>query len=192
MTEIDAFLEEHGLSKYAPVFASNEVTLADLAHLSEHDLIDLGLPLGPRRRLMAALGQARDANPTPVQGSGKIVAERRQLTVMFVDLVGSTAMSERLDPEDLGELLRRFKEICSTSVARFGGHIADFMGDGAMIYFGYPHAVEDAASRAVHAGLDILEGLNRMEGQERLTARIGVSTGLVVVGDMFTKASNRG
>ncbi len=184
MTEIDAFLEEHGLSKYAPVFASNEVTLADLAHLSEHDLIDLGLPLGPRRRLMAALGQARDANPTPVQGSGKIVAERRQLTVMFVDLVGSTAMSERLDPEDLGELLRRFKEICSTSVARFGGHIADFMGDGAMIYFGYPHAVEDAASRAVHAGLDILEGLNRMEGQERLTARIGVSTGLVVVGEI--------
>ncbi len=184
MTEIDAFLEEHGLSKYAPVFASNEVTLADLAHLSEHDLIDLGLPLGPRRRLMAALGQARDSNPTPVQGSGKIVAERRQLTVMFVDLVGSTAMSERLDPEDLGELLRRFKEICSTSVARFGGHIADFMGDGAMIYFGYPHAVEDAASRAVHAGLDILEGLNRMEGQERLTARIGVSTGLVVVGEI--------
>ncbi len=184
MTEIDAFLEEHGLSKYAPVFASNEVTLADLAHLSEHDLIDLGLPLGPRRRLMAALGQARDANPTPVQGSGKIVAERRQLTVMFVDLVGSTAMSERLDPEDLGELLRRFKEICSTSVARFGGHIADFMGDGAMIYFGYPHAVEDAASRAVHAGLDILEGLNRMEGQERLTARVGVSTGLVVVGEI--------
>ncbi len=184
MTEIDAFLEEHGLSKYAPVFASNEVTFADLAHLTEHDLIDLGLPLGPRRRLMAALGRTRDANPAPVQGSGKIVAERRQLTVMFVDLVGSTALSERLDPEDLGELLRRFKEICSTSVARFGGHIADFMGDGAMIYFGYPHAVEDAASRAVLAGLDILEGLIRMEGQERLTARIGVSTGLVVVGEI--------
>ncbi len=184
MAEIDVFLEEHGLSKYAPVFASNEVTLADLALLSEHDLIDLGLPLGPRRRLLAALGKAREANPAPVQGRGKIVAERRQLTVMFVDLVGSTAMSERLDPEDLGELLRRFKEVCSTSVARFGGHIADFMGDGAMIYFGYPHAVEDAASRAVHAGLDILEGLARMESQERLSARIGVSTGLVVVGEI--------
>ncbi|SDX89932.1 SAM domain (Sterile alpha motif) [Ruegeria halocynthiae] len=184
MAEIDVFLEELGLSKYAPVFASNEVSLADLTHLSEHDLIDLGLPLGPRRRLMVALGQAREANSTPVQGSGKIVAERRQLTVMFVDLVGSTAMSERLDPEDLGELLRRFKEICSTSVARFGGHIASFMGDGAMIYFGYPHALEDAASRAVHAGLDILDGLARIEGQEQLSARIGVSTGLVVVGEI--------
>ncbi len=185
MAEIDVYLEELGLSKYAPVFASNEVSLADLAHLSEHDLIDLGLPLGPRRRLMAALGRVRDAAPAPVHGRGKIVAERRQLTVMFVDLVGSTAISERLDPEDLGELLRRFKEICSTSVARFGGHVASFMGDGAMIYFGYPHAHEDAAARAVHAGLDILDGLTRIEGQERLSARIGVSTGLVVVGEIY-------
>ncbi|KIC41849.1 guanylate cyclase [Ruegeria sp. ANG-R] len=184
MAEIDVFLRDLGLSKYAPVFASNEVSLADLAHLSEHDLIDLGLPLGPRRRLMAAMGQAREANPVPAQGSGKIVAERRQLTVMFVDLVGSTAISERLDPEDLGELLRRFKEICSTSVARFGGHIACFMGDGAMIYFGYPHALEDAAARAVHAGLEILDGLTRIEGQEKLSARIGISTGLVVVGEI--------
>ncbi len=184
MSEIDAYLEDLGLSKYAPVFASNEVSLADLAHLSEHDLIDLGLPLGPRRRLMAALGRTREAAPTPVQGAGKIVAERRQLTVMFVDLVGSTAMSERLDPEDLGELLRRFKEICSTSVARFGGHVASFMGDGAMIYFGYPHALEDAAARSILAGLDILDGLQRIEGQERLSARIGVSTGLVVVGEI--------
>ncbi len=184
MAEIDTFLEDLGLSKFAPVFASNEVSLTDLGHLTEHDLIDLGLPLGPRRRLMAALGRARDANPVPVHGHGKIVAERRQLTVMFVDLVGSTALSERLDPEDLGELLRRFKEICSTSVARFGGHIASFMGDGAMIYFGYPHAVEDAASRAVHAGLDILDGLTLIEGEEKLSARIGVSTGLVVVGEI--------
>ncbi|WP_254442656.1 adenylate/guanylate cyclase domain-containing protein [Ruegeria arenilitoris] len=182
MTEIGAYLEELGLSKYAPVFASNEITFSDLAHLSEHDLIDLGLPLGPRRRLMAALGKTDVATSPASRGDGKIVAERRQLTVMFVDLVGSTAMSERLDPEDLGELIRRFKEICTTSVARFGGHVASFMGDGAMIYFGYPHAQEDAASRAIHAGLDILEGLKRMEGQERLRARIGVSTGLVVVG----------
>ena len=184
MAEIDVFLEGLGLTKYAPVFAANEVSLADLVHLSEHDLIDMGLPLGPRRRLTAALGQAREANPAPIHGHGKIVAERRQLTVMFVDLVGSTALSERLDPEDLGELLRRFKEICSTSVARFGGHVASFMGDGAMIYFGYPHALEDAASRAVHAGLDILGGLARIEGQEELSARIGVSTGLVVVGEI--------
>ncbi|EEE38145.1 adenylate/guanylate cyclase [Rhodobacteraceae bacterium KLH11] len=184
MAEIDVFLEELGLSKYAPVFASNEISLNDLSHLSDHDLIDLGLPLGPRRRLMAALGSTREAKPAPVKGQGKIVAERRQLTVMFVDLVGSTAMSERLDPEDLGELLRRFKEICSTSVARFGGHVASFMGDGAMIYFGYPHALEDAASRAVHAGLHILDELARIEGQEQLSARIGVSTGLVVVGEI--------
>ncbi len=142
----------------------------------------MGLPLGQRRRLLAALGKTDVAVSPASRGGGKIVAERRQLTVMFVDLVGSTAMSERLDPEDLGELVRRFKEICTTSVARFGGHVASFMGDGAMIYFGYPHALEDAASRAIHAGLDILDGLKRMEGQERLRARVGVSTGLVVVG----------
>lgn len=180
MTDIGAYLEKLGLGKYEAAFASNEVTLPDLAHLSEHDLIEMGLPLGPRRRLMAAMGPVNAA--APVQGQGKIVAERRQLTVMFVDLVGSTAMSERLDPEDLGELVRRFKEICTTSVARFGGHVASFMGDGAMIYFGYPHAVEDAASRAIHSGLDILDGLPRIEGPEKLQARIGISTGLVVVG----------
>ncbi len=179
MTEIDALLEQLGLSTYAPVFASNEVSASDLQFLSEKDLIELGLPLGPRKRLMAAVGSS---NAPSVQGSGKIVAERRQLTVMFVDLVGSTAMSERLDPEDLGELIRRFKETCTTSVAKFGGHVASFMGDGAMIYFGYPHALEDAASRAIHAGLDILDGLTRIEGQETLRARVGISTGLVVVG----------
>lgn len=184
MTDLLAFLEGLGLAKYEPVFSSNEIAMSDLSYLSEHDLIDLGLPLGPRRRLMASLGSNREATAAPMPGRGKIVAERRQLTVMFVDLVGSTALSERLDPEDLGELLRRFKEICATSVARFGGHIASFMGDGAMIYFGYPHALEDAASRAVHAGLDILDGLRRIEGQEELRARIGVSTGLVVVGEI--------
>ena len=180
MTEIEAYLDELGLAKYASVFASHEVTESDLVHLSEHDLIDMGLPLGPRRRLMAALGRA--GTVAPVQGQGKIVAERRQLTVMFVDLVGSTAMSERLDPEDLGELIRRFKETCTTAVARFSGHVASFMGDGAMIYFGYPHALEDAASRAINAGLEILDGLKLIEGQETLRVRIGVSTGLVVVG----------
>ncbi|WP_171210014.1 MULTISPECIES: adenylate/guanylate cyclase domain-containing protein [unclassified Ruegeria] len=183
MTDIISFLNDNGLGKFAPVFASNEIELSDLTYLSEHDLIDMGLPLGPRRRLMAALGHSGFAMPAaPVQGSGKIVAERRQLTVMFVDLVGSTALSEQLDPEDLGELLRRFKETCTTSVARFGGHVASFMGDGAMIYFGYPHALEDAASRAVHAGLEILEGLGRIEGETPYRARIGISTGLVVVG----------
>ncbi len=179
MTEIDALLEELGLSNYAPVFASNEVSYSDLQYLSEKDLIELGLPLGPRKRLMAAAGSS---SASAGDGKRKIIAERRQLTVMFVDLVGSTAMSERLDPEDLGELIRRFKETCTTAVAKFGGHVASFMGDGAMIYFGYPHALEDAASRAIHAGLEILDGLTRIEGQETLRARIGISTGLVVVG----------
>lgn len=188
MTEIDAFLKELGLSKYATAFAAGEVAFSDLAYLSEHDLIDLGLPLGPRRRLMAALEDVdvRHAIPfAPTHRHGKIEAERRQMTVMFVDLVGSTAMSERLDPEDLGELVRRFKETCATAVSKFGGHIACFMGDGAMIYFGYPHAQEDAASRAIEAGLQILSGLGRIGGKETLRARIGVSTGLVVVGTIY-------
>ncbi|WP_170599045.1 AAA family ATPase [Ruegeria arenilitoris] len=188
MTDIAAFLEKLGLSKYAPAFAAAEVALSDLVHLSEHDLIDLGLPLGPRRRLIAATARfaqdtAGDAVHTRRQG--KIVAERRQLTVMFVDLVGSTAMSERLDPEDLGELVRRFKETCTTAVSKFGGHIACFMGDGAMIYFGYPHAQEDAASRAIEAGLQILDELPAIDRKEELQARIGIATGLVVVGTIY-------
>lgn len=185
MTEIQVFLEKLGLSKYAPAFAAGEVAFSDLVHLSEHDLIDLGLPLGPRRRLMAAIenmAQTTASDAVQTRGRGKIVAERRQMTVMFVDLVGSTAMSERLDPEDLGELVRRFKEICTTAVSKYGGHIACFLGDGAMIYFGYPHAQEDAASRAIEAGLQILDRLPRIGGQEDLRARIGISTGLVVVG----------
>jgi len=185
MTDIRCFLEDLGLTKYEPVFSAGEVTFSDLYHLSEHDLIDLGLPLGPRRRLMAALARLSAVpgnGADPAARQRKIIAERRQLTVMFVDLVGSTAMSERLDPEDLGELVRRFKEVCTTAVARFGGHIACFLGDGAMIYFGYPHAQEDAATRAIEAGLQILDGLGRIDGEEDLSARIGISTGLVVVG----------
>lgn len=183
---MNAFLEGLGLSKYGPVFAAAEIALSDLPYLSEHDFVDLGLPLGPRRRLMAALESAE----TPEESvhtlrRGKIVAERRQLTVMFVDLVGSTPMSERLDPEDLGELVRRFKETCTAAVSKYGGHIASFMGDGAMIYFGYPYAQEDAASHAIEAGLQILAELPLIRGQEELRARIGISTGLVVVGTIY-------
>ncbi|KUJ73472.1 guanylate cyclase [Ruegeria marisrubri] len=188
MADIGAFLDELGLAKYLPVFETHEVEMPDVPHLTEDDLKEMGLPLGPRRRILAAretldnIPLMPHGGPAPAPRSGKIEAERRQLTVMFVDLVGSTTLSERLDPEDLGELIRRFKETCTTSVGRFGGHVASFMGDGAMIYFGYPHAQEDAATRAIHAGLDILDGLGRIEGDQPLRARIGISTGLVVVG----------
>ncbi|TMV03337.1 guanylate cyclase [Ruegeria sediminis] len=188
MKDIGAFLDGLGLAKYLPAFEANEVEIADVPHLSDDDLREMGLPLGPRRRILAAREKLEQmplmphGGPAPSRHSGKIEAERRQLTVMFVDLVGSTPLSERLDPEDLGELIRRFKETCTTAVGRFGGHVASFMGDGAMIYFGYPHAHEDAAARAIHAGLDILDGLARIKADQPLRARIGISTGLVVVG----------
>ncbi|MEX0367398.1 MAG: AAA family ATPase [Ruegeria sp.] len=192
MKDIAAFLDGLGLARYTPLFEAAEVELSDLPELSEADLQDMGLPLGPRRRILKAQREraAPPLMPHGAQGdganrpgkAGKIEAERRQLTVMFVDLVGSTPLSMRLDPEDLGELVRRFKETCTTAVGRFGGHVASFMGDGAMIYFGYPHAHEDAAARAIHAGLEILGALPDIDSDEPLRARIGISTGLVVVG----------
>ena len=159
--------------------------------MTEADLEKLGLPLGPRKRILKAIaslgeeGKARQ--PTSlVRHSPKDAAERRHLTVMFCDLVGSTALSARLDPEDMRQVIRAYQDACSGVVARYDGFVAKFMGDGILAYFGFPNAHEDDAERAVRAGLEIASvvGALKTRSTGKLQVRIGIATGLVVVGDL--------
>lgn len=189
--DIQEWLEDLGLAKYAKAFAENEIDIEVLRHLGENDLRELDLPLGPRKKLLAAiaeLGVAKSAQ-LPVNTRAR-EAERRQLTVMFCDLVGSTNLSERLDPEDLRKVLRAYQETCAEAVARFDGHVAKYIGDGLLVYFGYPQAHEDDARRAVSAGLGIVEGVDGLKRRlaedhgVEIDVRVGIHTGLVVAGEM--------
>jgi class 3 adenylate cyclase/tetratricopeptide (TPR) repeat protein len=196
--DIAQWLDGLGLGKYAQAFTENGVELQHLPHLTDDDLKELGLPLGPRRHLQAAIETLSADQPSirPTVPSTRepevrpADAERRQLTVMFCDLVGSTALSERLDPEDLREVLRVYREACHAVIDRFEGHIANYIGDGLLIYFGYPQAHEDDAARSVHAALCIVAEIGNLgqrfdwlEGIE-LGVRVGIHTGLVVAGDI--------
>lgn len=190
MTPIEEWLRSVGLEKYAPLFAEHEITIDVLPHLTDADIDALGLPIGPRRRLsvevQALAANARpDAPPTsaptsPVEASG---AERRQLTVMFCDLVGSTALAEHLDPEELRELMQLYRKACSEVTARYEGHVAQYLGDGLMVYFGWPRAHEDDAERGVRAALEMVQAVKGMRTARSLAVRIGLATGPVVVGD---------
>ncbi len=196
--DIAQWLDSLGLGQYAQAFAENGVELQHLPHLTDDDLKELGLPLGPRRHLQAAIETLSADQPyirptlpsTQEPEARPADAERRQLTVMFCDLVGSTALSERLDPEDMREVLRAFREACHAVINRFEGHIANYIGDGLLIYFGYPQAHEDDAARSVYAALGIVTEIgdlernrDRLEGIE-LGVRVGIHTGLVVAGDI--------
>ena len=168
---VSAWLDSLGLGTYREAFQRNAITWDVLPELKESDLEALGVLLGHRKTLLRAiaqlslsaegrglgslpLGVSPDTSPVPPE---RDQAERRQLTVMFCDLVDSTALSRRLDPEDLQEVIRRFLDACSCAIGRFNGYIAKYMGDGMLVYFGYPHAHEHDAERAVHAGLAILD-----------------------------------
>jgi class 3 adenylate cyclase/tetratricopeptide (TPR) repeat protein len=200
MTEdLRSWLSRVGLGGYADRFAENGVDWDVLHELTEADLKELGLSLGDRKRLLKAIGGLKGAEPAPVEPSRSVavdgvppnvVGERRSMTVMFVDLVGSTPMSEQLDPEDMREVLGAFHAGCAAAIEAEDGHIARYLGDGLLVYFGYPHAHEDDAERAVRAGLGIVNCLqvtNQMLAAQysvRVQARIGIHTGLVVVGDV--------
>src|SRR5262249_27866697 len=160
------------------------------------DLEKLGVPLGHRKRLLRAISglTAAETSAAPAASTGPKphdAAERRQLTGMFCDLVGSTALSVRFGPEELREEIRAYQNAVSAVVARYDGFVAKFMGDGVLAYFGYPRAHEDDAERAVRAGLDIEAAVRGLEtrGTERLAVRIGIATGLVVVGDLVGEGS---
>jgi class 3 adenylate cyclase/predicted ATPase len=193
--DLGAWLRELGLERYEQAFLDNDIAPAVLPELTDQDLRDLGLSLGHRRLLLKAIkavagSQAEPSSPTDPSLSQptpapRPEAERRQLTVMFVDLVGSTALSARLDPEDMREVIRAYQNAVAGEVSRLEGHVAKFMGDGVLAYFGWPRAHEDEAERAVRAGLAIVAAVARLTGGgQALTCRVGVATGLVVVGDL--------
>ena len=190
--DIAAWLSELGLQRYAGAFRDHDIDARILHSLSADDLRELGVSsLGHRKKLLNAIAQLRDAEPTVETDSfttprTRPAAERRQLTVMFCDLVGSTELSARLDPEDMGALIRTYQESCAEGVKQWEGHVAKYMGDGVLAYFGYPRAHEDDAERAVRAGLALIGAVGRMtvSSGETLAARVGIATGLVMVGDL--------
>src|SRR5215471_11002174 len=197
--DIGGWLRGLGLERYEQAFRENEIDLRVLPELTADDLKELGVSaIGHRRLLLKAIadlaaGAGRAAAEVPAASpvNATAEAERRQLTVMFCDLVGSTALSTRFDPEDLREEIRAYQNAVSGVVARYDGFVAKYMGDGVLAYFGYPRAHEDDAERAVRAGLEIAAAVTSLEtrGTERLAVRIGIATGLVVVGDLVGEGS---
>jgi class 3 adenylate cyclase/tetratricopeptide (TPR) repeat protein len=189
--DVGAWLRGLGLEQYEGTFRENEIESDVLPELTESDLEKLGLPLGPRKRILKAIANLDGADKASetaslARPSPEDAAERRQLTVMFCDLAGSTALSARLDPEDMRQVIRAYQDACSGVIARYDGFVAKFMGDGILAYFGFPHAHEDDAERAVRAGLEIAGVVGALEtrASARLQVRIGIATGLVVVGDL--------
>jgi len=188
--DIGAWLDDLELSKYAEAFVANDIELRALPHLTDDDLKDIGVSLGHRRVILAAASKLVDELATEVVApklGPSTQAERRQLTVMFCDLVGSTALSRQLDPEDLRDVMRRYQDAVAGAVTRYGGHVAKYLGDGVLAYFGWPQAYEDQAERAVRAGLDAVRIVNdvQIDGGRSLEARVGIATGQVVVGDLI-------
>ena len=194
--DVADWLRSVGLERYAQAFDENDVDAAVLPSLTADDLIGLGVTsIGHRRRLLDAIAALRTEAPTASTAVSREAppsaeAERRQLTVMFSDLVGSTELSTRLDPEDLREVIAAYHRAVAEVVAGFDGLVAKYMGDGVLIYFGYPQAHEDDAERAVRAGLGVIEAVGRLDVKSvELQARVGIATGLVVVGDLIGAGS---
>jgi class 3 adenylate cyclase/predicted ATPase len=181
--DVGTWLASLGLDQYEALFREHEIEADVLPELTDQHLSDLGIPPGHRAKMLRALRAL--AGETEPQAPG--APERRQLTVLFCDLVGSTELTAELDPEDMADLIRAFQGAVAAAVARFDGHIAKWMGDAAMVYFGYPRAREDAAERAARAGLALIEAVAvlRHEHGADLKVRIGISTGLVVVGELI-------
>jgi class 3 adenylate cyclase/predicted ATPase len=198
--DIAAWLRRLGLEQYEQTFRDNAIDADILPELTDTDLQQLGMLLGHRKRLLKAIAELRQSASGPDPGTKVIavesrasepIAERRQLTVMFVDLVGSTALASRLDPEDLREIIGSYHRCVADTVARFDGFVAKYMGDGVLVYFGFPHAREDAAEQGVRAGLALVGAVPRLRGSEPLRVRIGIATGQVVVGDLITSGEGQ-
>jgi len=195
MQQIADWLEKLGLGQYAQRFAENDINFSILSDLSDQDLKDIGVSsLGHRRQLLRAIAELSGAEKgaqrltaaaaAPVAPQPHDGAERRQVTVMFSDLVGSTALSARMDPEDLREVISAYQKCVAETVRRFGGFVAKYLGDGVVVYFGYPQAHEDDAERAVRAGLELVAAVTALKARVPLQTRVGIATGLVVVGDV--------
>ena len=197
MQQIADWLEKLGLAEYAQRFADNAIDFSVIRDLTEQDLKDLGVLLGHRRKILRAIADLDRVAPAPVQTATQPAlrdeAERRHLTVMICDLVGSTALSARLDPEDMRAVIDAYHAACVRITRSYDGFLAEFRGDGILAYFGYPVAHEDDAERTVRAGLDIIAAVARLEtlAAEPLAVRIGIATGVVVIGDLSREGALR-
>jgi class 3 adenylate cyclase len=196
MSEIRKWLEAIGLGQYGEAFETNDIDMDLLKQVNDQTLKDMGVTsAGHRLRISNAIAklaptpvaQVNLSPSTPKHESTAASAERRQLTVMFCDLVGSTALSARLDPEDLRGIIAAYHRCCTELVERHGGFVAKYMGDGVLAYFGYPQAHEHDAERSVRAGLNLVEGVPKLatNADSPLQVRVGIATGLVVVGDLI-------
>ena len=193
--DLSGWLRSLGLERYEAAFRENEIDDTVLPSLTAEDLKELGVGiLGHRRKLLNAIAalsadasaKAPPSEPVPIlDRSANDNAERRQVTVMFSDLVGSTALAARMDPEDLREVISAYQKCVAETVGRFGGFVAKYMGDGVLVYFGYPQAHEDDAERAVRAGLELIAAVAGLKTRAPLQTRVGIATGLVVVGDLI-------
>jgi len=184
MTTITEWLKSLDLERYAPNFVDNEVDFETLRVLSDGDLKELGLPFGPRKRVLKALGEMQQPAPVPAAAAEPQAAgERRQLTVLFCDMVGFTEIAHRVDPEVLQSIIRSYEDACAVCIAHYDGYVFQRLGDGIVAFFGYPLAHERETERAVRAGFEIIESMTRLDVPEvgRLQVRIGIATGIVVV-----------
>src|SRR5271166_98138 len=202
--DVVVWLRSLGLGKYEAAFRENEIDETVLPSLTHETLKELGVTaVGHRLKLLDAIAALRtDGTTKPSSADVATVssapsahpedrAERRQVTVMFCDLVGSTALSARMDPEDLREVISAYQKSVADTVQRFGGFVAKYMGDGVLIYFGYPQAHEDDAERAVRAGLDLVAAVTDLKTHAPLQTRVGIATGLVVVGDLIGSGASQ-
>ena len=202
--EVAVWLRSLGLERYEAAFRENEISERVLPSLTQEDLKEIGVgPVGHRRMLLEAIAALRadtgdnapSANLAVVSSAPNVSpedrAERRQVTVMFSDLVGSTALSTRMDPEDLREVISSYQKSVAETVGRFGGFVAKYMGDGVLIYFGYPQAHEDDAERAVRAGLELVAAIRDLKTHVALQTRVGIATGLVVVGNVIGSGASQ-
>src|SRR5246127_799826 len=192
--DVGSWLRSLGLERYEAAFRENEVDASVLFSLTAEDLKDLGVTLvGHRRKILDAIA-ALKADVKSQEAASKFVtaadtrpieaAERRQVTVLFSDLVGSTALSSQMDPEALREIISAYQRCVAEVVIRSNGFIAKYLGDGVLVYFGYPQAHEDDAERAVRAGLEVIAAVGALKTGVSLQTRIGIATGTVVVGDL--------
>src|SRR5664279_5381371 len=202
--DVVVWLRSLGLERYEAAFRENEINERVLPSLTLEDLKEIGVgPVGHRRMLLEAIaalrgdtgGNAPSADVAITSSVPNVSpedrAERRQVTVMFSDLVGSTALSARMDPEDFREVITAYQNSVAETVGRFGGFVAKYMGDGVLIYFGYPHAHEDDAERAVRAGLQLVTAVSDLKTHAALQTRVGIATGLVVVGDLIGSGASQ-
>src|ERR1700684_2769512 len=192
MSDVRTWLAGIGLGQYADTFEANDVEMDLLNGVDDQMLKDIGVTsAGHRLRIRNAIAKLAGASDIEVNSNSAVVApdvaaasgERRQLTVMFCDLVGSTALSEKLDPEELRSLLHAYRTLCGDVIARYDGFVARYVGDGILTYFGWPIAHEEDAERAVRAALEIVHTVKRASSTEDLSVRIGIATGPVVVGE---------